>query len=361
MSGNSRIKVLHVLTDSNIGGAGTYVANVLKNCDPEKLDLSVVIPHGSAAKKLMSGRVIEADIAPDRSMDLRSVKTLRRLIRTEKPDIVHAHGSASARIAAKGLCKSVFTKHTLSSGGGLASRLVYRAVGGYAIAVSEAARQNLLSLGFKESRIFTVPNGVADMGVPTPEKRAEAKQSFGIDAAKFVVGCVARFSPVKDYETWLNAAALALEKNDRLAFLLCGDGDTLSAMKAHAKRLGISRNCVFPGAVYDVSRAYHAMDLYCGASVAESFGQSLVEAWSAGLPSVTSKAPGFMEISQDGVSSLFCDAGEPRQFADAILKIYNDPALAALLSSGGKKRYNEKYDCETFARNLEAVYAKIKG
>lgn len=360
------IKVLHVLTDTNIGGAGTYIANYIKNYDASKVEPTVLVPRNSLAIKLFEGgcKIIEADIAPDKSLDIPSVKVIRNYIKRGGYDIVHAHGSASARIAAKGVCKSVFTKHTLSAARsgvkGMIDKMLYRFTGGYAIAVSEAAAQNLAELGFNKNKIFTVCNGVSDMGVPTDEKRAECKRSFGIDPSEYVIGCMARFSPEKDYATLIRAAAKVCNERDDVTFLLCGAGNTLDEMKALAKELGISRKCVFAGMVIDPQRAYNAMDLYCITSLAESFGQSLVEAWSSYLPSVTTDAKGFCEISTDGETSLICEKGNADQIADAILTLYSDKEKADRIAKNGNARFNGLFTAKTFAKNIETVYEKIK-
>ncbi len=362
---NKKIKVLHVLSDSNIGGAGRYVSNLIGGCDSDRFELSVLLPRGSAAAKLIDGgraKIIQADIAPDKSFDLRGIGVIRDYIKKERCDIVHAHGSVSARLAAKGLCKSVFTKHTLSAPGrglrGAAERLVYRIVGGYAIAVSEAAAENLVDLGFRSKNVFTVYNGVSDMEIPSPAERAEAKKSFGIDASKTVIGCVGRFAPEKDYKTLLKALK-TLYNRGGFAFLLCGEGDMLNEMKLYAKQLGIYSSCVFAGNVFDIERAYHAMDIYCITSRYESFGQSLVEAWSAGLPAVVTAARGFSEIAKDGVNALICPVGDYKSVSASLQRLARDGAFAARIAECGRDAYLKNYSIAPFCRSVEASYQKI--
>ena len=73
------IKVLHVLTDSNIGGAGTYVATCLEYCDRNRVRQTVLLPRGSAAVGLIKASgadIIEADIAPDKSLDFKSISVI---------------------------------------------------------------------------------------------------------------------------------------------------------------------------------------------------------------------------------------------------------------------------------------------
>ena len=358
------IKVLHVLTDTNIGGAGTYVATCLEFCNRDGIEQTVLLPKNSAAKNLMqNANIIEADIAPDKSLDMPSVSVIRKIIKKGKFDIVHAHGSASARIAARGVCKSIFTKHTLSYAGsgvrGLVDKFLYRAMGGYAIAVSDAAFQNLVELGFNKNKIFTVKNGVGDVGVPDADLRAKSKISFGIDPSKYVVGCVARFSPEKDYETFLFTAKKVCDCCENVVFLLCGDGKTLDNMKSLANKLGIADKCVFAGMVFDPERAYRAMDLYFIASKHESFGLSLVESWSAGLPAVTSNTDGFAEIAKNGETSLMFDVGDSNSFANAIIDLYNNPDKAKKLADGGRKCFLKNYSAEAFSRGLINVYKSV--
>lgn len=361
------IKVLHVMSDSNIGGAGTYVATCLEYCDKDKVEQTVLLPNNSTAARIMKksgAKIIFANIAPDKSLDFASIPVIRDIIKRGGYDIVHAHGSAAARIAATGICKTVFTKHTLSYAGtglkGIVNKILYRSIGGYAIAVSEAAHQNLIDLGFNRKKIYLVKNGAGKIGKANNDVKAKAKASFGIDTTKFVVGCVARFSAEKDYETLLFSAKKVCEKCDKIAFLLCGDGPLLNDMKSLAKKLGIYNKCVFAGVVYDPERAYHAMDTYVICSKHESFGLSLVESWSAGVSAVVSTADGFKEIAKDGDTVLMCQVGDSKAFANAILDLYSNEDKRNALIENSEQEFLQNYSADAFAKNIVKVYQKIK-
>ena len=97
-------RVLHILTDSNIGGAGRYLINYLRFRNREQFDVSVVLPAGSRLLpevRAMEVPVFEAEGIADRSLSLPAVTGLKKLLREQKPDLVHTHGSFSGRIAAK--------------------------------------------------------------------------------------------------------------------------------------------------------------------------------------------------------------------------------------------------------------------
>ena len=108
------IKVLNIISDSNIGGAGRCVLNFLKYYDRNKFLVKVVVPRGSLLipeiKKLAT-EYIEADSIAEKSFDKNAVKVLKKIIKEENPDIVHTHGNLSGRVAAK-MCgkKIIYTE-----------------------------------------------------------------------------------------------------------------------------------------------------------------------------------------------------------------------------------------------------------
>ena len=96
-------KVMHILTDSNIGGAGRLLINYLHNFDRSQFDIVVVLPENAALKPLVEAEgypVWEMHNGRDRSFDRRAVAELRAMIRKFQPDIVHTHSSFSGKLAA---------------------------------------------------------------------------------------------------------------------------------------------------------------------------------------------------------------------------------------------------------------------
>ncbi len=97
-------KVLHFVSDTNIGGAGKYVITYCKNYNQEQFSICVVVPCNSKLipeLKKCHVEVMEVDGLKDCSLDIKAIGKLKRIIQEQKPDIVHTHASLSARIAAK--------------------------------------------------------------------------------------------------------------------------------------------------------------------------------------------------------------------------------------------------------------------
>ena len=98
------IRVLNIISDTNIGGAGRVILNYLHYADTTQFETLVAVPRGSLLKEPLEqagAQVLEVDGIADRSYHKDDVKTLQSLIRQVKPDLVHTHGTLSGRIAAK--------------------------------------------------------------------------------------------------------------------------------------------------------------------------------------------------------------------------------------------------------------------
>ena len=98
------IRVLNIISDTNIGGAGRVILNYLRYTDQSKFETMVAIPRGSLLKQPLEETgvtVYEVDGLADRSFHKDDVKTLCELIKRVKPDLVHTHGALSGRIASR--------------------------------------------------------------------------------------------------------------------------------------------------------------------------------------------------------------------------------------------------------------------
>ena len=167
--------ILQVISDTNIGGGGRSLLNYLSCQDRSQFQSQVVLPRGSALKgpvEALGVPVHEIDAMADRSMDLSAVAPLRRVIRAVDPDLVHTHGSMSARMAAR-LCgkKVIYTKHCVfplgrvmgSPVGRLAGHVLDACLSDGAIAVSPSVRELLLQSGVPDRKIHVLFNGVAPL------------------------------------------------------------------------------------------------------------------------------------------------------------------------------------------------------
>ena len=234
-----KIKVLHVLTDVNIGGAGHYLLSLLKSYDRENFRIEVALPLNSRLTPLVEAldvAVIELSEMPERSLSYHAIWAIGRIMTERRIDILHTHASLSGRIAAKLYSKPViYTRHyciqksRFGAFGGFLANLFNRLLNDRVIATSPEVEKGLIEAGMPPSLITTIYNGVPPLRKFSDEEKSAALAKYGIANDAFVVSQVARLDPVKGHDHTLDAAkqlaSYSKTANDpKIIILIAGDG-----------------------------------------------------------------------------------------------------------------------------------------
>ncbi len=262
------MKVLHIITDTNIGGAGRYLLNLLPQPAFKDLDVLVACPDGELGKRLDAMGIRRVAISDrDVSYNRRLTRELGNLMKEERPDLVHTHSSLSGRIAARlRRIPVVYTKHNLvripdekgvvppaaGTGKRLVNKLVAAALSDRIIAVSAGVQHQLVESGIKPAMVAAIPNGI-DLSPYVPRwKQPLAEQDAGTGAAAkrgFLIGTVARLHRQKALDVMLESAKLVLASEPSARFIIGGTGPLEEELKA---KTGKSPECPAPGS--EISR-----------------------------------------------------------------------------------------------------------
>ena len=364
------IKILNVLTDSNIGGAGRLLVNYLHNFDRTRFDSAVVLPKDSRlipAVRAEGYDVIETEYGRDKSWDRRAVGELRRIIRDYRPDIVHTHSSLSARVAAWqcGVPARFYTRHCAfvpsrkltTFPGKQLNGLMNRVLSTDIVAVAEAAKQNLTDTGVPEKLITVIINGVEPLRETSPEENDALRDELGIGREDFVCGIVARLEDYKGHSYLLESAKTVLASHPGAVFLIVGEGTERERLEKQAAESGIAGQVIFTGFCDDVAPYYGIMDLNLNCSWGtETSSLALSEGMSVGVPAVATTYGGNPYMITEGVNGLLVPEKDAPAMADAILRIMDDPELLKRLSDGARRLYREKFTARAMTEQLEALY-----
>ena len=365
------VRVLNIISDTNIGGAGNVLLNYLKYHDRNNFEISVVVPRGSHLKlPLERGgtAVYEIDGISDKSFDFKAIKKLKKIIKQVAPDVVHTHGALSGRIAA-GRCHVpiVYTRHSVfdidpKRTKGIRLKLNKKINEHYAdriIAVSPAAKKNLTDVGISESYIDVVMNGIAPMRRYTPTERAEIRTSFGIGDDDFALGIVARIEEYKGHGILLDALTQLLDRGLNLKLLIAGTGSNEEALRVKIAEIGAKNNINFLGFVKDVESLLNALDLQINASNGtEATSLSLLEGMSIGLPAVVSDFGGNPFLIEHEKNGLVFKCNDSRELAHCIERMMFEKKLYDKISKTCIETFHNKYTGKIFASNTEKVYLK---
>jgi glycosyltransferase involved in cell wall biosynthesis len=129
-------------------------------------------------------------------------------------------------------------------------------------------------------------------------------------------------------------------------------------LKAQVRRLRLESHVHFhPGLPHpEVLSRYQTADLFVFPSISETFGVPVIEAMACGTPVVAGRAGGIPELVVSGKTGLLVERGNPRQLADAILKILADSCLARSMGEWGRKRVQDHFSWQNVVENLLSQY-----
>jgi glycosyltransferase involved in cell wall biosynthesis len=288
------------------------------------------------------------------------VRTLRRLLREQKFDVVHAHdphGLTAAWLAGAhrraSLIVSRRVAYPLSSG--RLSMARYRAARRI-IAVSRFVDASVVTSGLEPSRITVVHDGVP---VPPPfdaAQRRKARAHWDVDEKDWLLGCVGYLLPEKGQEALLQTLALLREKQPQCRLLLAGRGPYRSHLEGVARDLRILDRVKFTGFIKDVDSVYAALDFFLFPSLAEPLGSSLLDAMARGIPSIAVASGGIPEILIDGKNGRLLLLPEPGAFAAAISRLIQNPEEAARLGAAGRAAVMDHFSDDHMVDGTLGVY-----
>lgn len=366
------IRVLNILTDSNIGGAGRLLVNYLRNFDRTEFDMAVVLPENSDLKPFVSETgfpVFEIKNGRDKSFDLKAVREIEKIIRRWKPDIVHTHSSFSGKLAAYlcGVKSRFYTRHSAFPPSKRLTTFPGKQICGFInntlatdiVAVAQAAADNLTDTGVDPRKITVIINGVDEMRRISDAEKAALRKSLEIADKTFVCGISARLEPYKGHSYLLDTMKIVLEHHPDTVLVVVGGGSCETELKNQAASLGISENVRFTGFQNDVAPYYNIMDLNLNCSWGtETSCLALSEGMSLGVPAVVTTYGGNPYMITDGVNGFLVPEKDSAAMAKAIIRIIDDPTLRTHLSKGAREMYEQKFTASAMTRSLESLYKK---
>lgn len=369
-----KIKVLNIITDSNIGGAGKCVITYSNNYDKEKYEIVVAMPKNSLLKPEIEKagvRVVELQGLRDKSFDIPAIKKIRKLIEDEKPDIVHTHASLSARIAARQykVCKIVYTRHCDFPISKIykykivrwLNKMLNESLTDKIIATSEQAKENLIKQGLSENIITTILNGVNKVQEISEEEKQKVKDRYSITSDKIIVGYLARVEELKGHKYFIEAAKIISDKfNDKYKFLIMGSGSYEEEAKKLVKELQLENTVIFTGFIKDVYEMLNILDIQINASyLSETTSLSLLEGMSIGVPTVATKCGGTPNMIDERQNGLLVEKADAQSLAEGIINITADEDNYQYMKRRSKEIFGERYTSKIYAQNIEKVYESL--
>lgn len=366
-----KMKILYCITSSSWGGAQLHVLELCADQLARGNEVTFIVgnkgPLLDKVKQLKGVKVIllpslVREISP--TNDIKAIVELRKIIKSESPDIVHLHSSKAGvigRLSSIGLRKKIkviFTVHGWAFTDGVSSRLkksLYRII--------EKSVRHFTDLficvsyydekiGKRDKVLDSTSNvKVIHNGSTTP---SEQSINYSVHMPLRLV-MIARFSPQKDQETLINAVTKLPKDSYKLTFV--GDGETLQTNKELVSKYGLNHNIKFAGFKDDISDELINNDVYILSTHYEGLPISIIEAMSYGLPILATNVGGNSEMLENNINGFLFTSKD--ELAEKLNYLINNHETVKKMGQESYRIFSDEYSLSQCLTKINNSYLEL--
>jgi len=381
------MRVTHIITRLVVGGAQeNTIASVLGLREKPGLDVRLISgpttgPEGSMEKSLAHCpellTIVPTLVRPVHPLkDYLALLHLTRLLKEQKPDIVHTHSGKAGilgRLAAARANVSVIIHHihgpSFGPFQGNLANTVFTAAERYAskftthfLCTADAMTRLYLAAGIGRPDMYTrLFSGFKVEPFVSATNDPFLRDKLRIPRDAFVIGKIARLFPLKGHEDLLIVLKRILPECPQAHLLFVGDGSLRPHIEQRVRELGFTNKVTFTGLVppQEVPRFVGIMDCLAHLSTREALSRALPQALAAGKPVVSYDFDGANEICLDNQTGFLVRLGHENAAAERILLLARDPKLRAEFGQRGQKLVRENFTVEKMVDDQHALYQRL--
>lgn len=372
------IRITHIITGLATGGSEMMLYRLLSALDRQRFLPEVIslTEEGPLAQKLRAlGVPVKALGMRPGFPDPRALARLAGWLRAARPALVqtwmyHADlvGGLAARWAGPpvvwGLHNNVLqprstkrtTLWTVKACARLSPWLPVKI-----ISCSQAAAEAHARLGYRREKMVIIPNGF-DLQAFKPDAAARAgvRAELGLPEDAPLIGLAARYDPIKDHRSFVEAAARLAQCFPDVHFLLCGEGVTWQnpELAGWIRQQGLQDSFHLLGRREDMPRLTAALDIAANSSIGEAFSNAIGEAMACGVPcAVTDVGDSALIVGETG---RVVPPGDPQALAAAWQELLElSPPARAQLGLAARQRVEQHFSLAAIAARYADVYASV--
>lgn len=371
----SPLRVVHVSTGLEVGGAEVALERLLRASDPARLQQRVVslTTVGPVGARMRDAGIDVAAMGLTLRRPMPGVRQLAGLLAAARPHVVqtwmyHADvlgGWAARRAGGAALVWGVRNTDASRAATRATTLAVIRASARLSrrwpdriVCVAEATRAAHVALGYDASRMVVIANGFR---IPPPmPPRERLRADMGLDARALLVARGGRWHPHKDYATMCQAFAIVARLHPSARLVLYGPGITSDngPLTQLVTAAGIQDVTDLLGVRDDVDRLHAAADVVVSSSFGEGFPNVVAEAMAVGTPVVTTDVGDAAVIV--GATGDVVPPRDPAALASAIRAVLElDPAARAARGDAGRRRIATSFSIDATARAYADLYESL--
>jgi glycosyltransferase involved in cell wall biosynthesis len=366
------IRVAYCLDSFAIGGTELNAVRTAEALDPQRIELSIFHLQNRGPLRSRYER-LGVPITHIRIPNLYSPRTaiqgvrLARLLQRRRVDVVHSHDIycnifvvpwvrilSSCAVIASRRWGNEASRRELATVNRWSSLLAHRVLANSSAVAGLLAREE----GVPRKKIVEIPNFLSDNAFEMSDEavRVAQRRAWGLPDGAFVLGIVARLSPVKNHVLLLRAVA---QLDARFHLVVIGDGPLRTELEERARQLRIESRVHFAGEVISQRNLHEVFDVSVLCSLSEGFPNSLIEAMAAGRPVVATPVGGVTDAVTHGVTGILVPVDDPAPLVDAVRMLEADSGLRTRLGEAGREVVRMKFRRDIVIEKLSALYETL--
>lgn len=390
-----KIKVIRIINRLNLGGP-TYNATFLTRYMSDEFETVLLAgmkdESEASSTFILDEHDVEAVFIPDMHRSLHPIKDWKafwhiyKIIKKEKPDIVHTHASKAGFLGrfVAWVCGVPVIIHTFhghvfhSYFGKMKTRLFLflerwlAKKSATVIALSPMQKRELIEdFQICEDENMTIVNLGFDLKkfqADYDAKRSGFRQKYRIAEDEIAIGIIGRLVPIKNHHLFIDAIEEVKKRtNKKIKAVIVGDGELRSELTEYVKEKGLDfaefdkeekdATVVFTSWIKKIDWVNAGLDIVALSSFNEGTPVSLIEAQASGNPIVSTKVGGIEDIVKEGETALLSDLDQPNDFIDHLNELVDNEDLRTQMSGNGK-HVLEQFSYERLCKDMEKLYKR---
>lgn len=344
------MKVMHVLNSRIYSGAEKVVCQIIKAFRAvEGVEMVYCSPDSDIVRQMLE----EQDVIY-LPMEKMSVKELSRVIRQQKPDVIHAHDMRASFFSALCCGKTPLVSHIHNNAydaRGLSPKTIAYLLAGckakHILWVSNSSYE-----GYAFHKFFAKKSSVLYNIID--EEQILAKKAQDGSTYDYDMIYMGRLTYQKDPQRLMRLCARLKQQRPNLNVAIVGTGELEQEVKDLCRELGIEENVHFLGFQPNPIKMVADSKAMILTSRWEGTPMCALEAMALGTPVVSTPSDGMKDIVQDGVSGYLTENDE--RMAEVLLKIMEEPEHRRYLAENARKKFDEINDETAYLRAIAACY-----
>jgi glycosyltransferase involved in cell wall biosynthesis len=370
------MKIAHLVIAGDVAGGQIVALRLLRAARARGDVVLVIAPKPGPFVELVRAEGADVHLIDvNRLFRLDGAWRLYRLLRRERPDVLHTHTAVAANVIARvigRLARVSVVAHMHIENHFRRNRVlraIYRTLDNWSaglaaavLVVSDDTRRAFEEQGYPAELIETVHNGIDLEGIETGSNGVRAE--LGVPDGVPLIGEVGRLCDVKGQRELIEAMALLRDRGRDARVVLVGEdleqgGAYRELLERKARELDVDSRVIFAGYRGDVPAVLDAMDLFVLPSWIEGLPLVLLEAMAHRLAVVATPVGGTPELVVDGETGILVPPHDPPRLAGAIAELLEDAGRRRELGEAGFRRVAERFSADEMERRVLGVYDRI--